>query len=80
MAKIKIWARMARATFNGISIGSLAGWSVYGLLNAVAKLGATIADPVGSGALIFFTFLIGSIGIELSKDIEATEKEAATAK
>jgi len=74
MAKKKLWARLARASFNGIGIGGLAGWTVYGLMKALDSLAAgALPNPVASGALMFFLFFAGSIGIELSKDLEPTE-------
>lgn len=72
MAKRRIWARLARAAFNGIGIGGLAGWTIYGLMKALSVLAEGMPDPAASGALMFFLFFAGSIGIELSKDLEET--------
>jgi len=76
MAKRRIWARLARATFNGFGIGGLAGWTVYGIMNAIQGLTNNLGiDPAASGAMMFFLFMAGSIGIELSKDLEETASE-----
>ncbi|MCD6446480.1 hypothetical protein J7L49_06835 [Candidatus Bathyarchaeota archaeon] len=76
--KAKIWARIARAVFNGFAVGTMAFFSVYGLTSAVNTLaGTTVLSAMGSGLLTFFSFFGGSIGIELSKDIEETQKETA---
>jgi len=76
MAKVRLLARIMRATFNGFAIGTLAAFAIYGLTKALEILaGKVVVDPLGSAMMVFFAFLTGSLGIELSKDIEAKLKE-----
>jgi len=76
MAKVRLLARIMRAVFNGFAIGTLAAFGIYALVKALEILaGKVIIDPTGSAMMVFAAFFIGSLGIELSKDIEATLKE-----
>jgi len=76
MAKVRIIQRIMRAVFNGLAIGVFAVAAIYFLGKAVMLLGALTPDEfLAILLLVFGGFLTGSIGIELSKDIEATAEE-----
>jgi len=76
MAKVRLLARIFRAVFNGFAIGTLAAFAIYTLVKALELLaGEVIIDATGSAMMVFAAFFIGSLGIELSKDIEATLEE-----
>jgi len=76
LAKVRIWARLARAVFNGFGIGTLAGMVIHGLWSGVNALtGEMVVNPTAGFLITFFMFFAGSIGIELSKDVEETQKQ-----
>jgi len=75
MTKVRIAHRAIRALFNGIGIGIFSGTSIYILTKALNLLAeAEVLDPIAMTLLIIGGFMFSSLGIEWSKDIEATEK------
>jgi len=75
MAKVRLLARIMRALFNGLAIGIFGTAAIYFIGKAIMLLNALTSEEFLSILLLVFGgFLTGSIGIELSKDIEATEK------
>ncbi len=70
--KPKFAQRMIRATFNGMAISFLLFIVVYFFATAVNMLaGSTIFNPTAWGIFSFALGEAGSIGIELSKDLES---------
>jgi len=76
MAKVRLLARIMRAIFNGLALGSFGTAAIYFLGKAILMLGAvTDVEFTAVLLIVFGAFLTGSLGIELSKDIEATLEE-----
>ena len=69
----KIGKRLSKAFFNGIALGLFGGSSVYILAHGVNILAqAQVIDPIAFLVIVIGGMMTGSIGIELSKDVDDT--------
>jgi len=74
MGKVSIGQRMTRAFLIGLGIGIVSGLGFYFMTTAINMIaGSTVFDPIAILILTMGFILSLAIGIEMSKDISATE-------
>ncbi len=68
--KKRLGARLTRAFFVGLTLGFVGGIGAYLLSVAVNELAATIVvNPIAFFLLVLGFSLVGSVSVELSKDL-----------